>query len=66
MTGHIPDLPPHCGSWIIVRRGTLESVAEFFDRRPVERVNFDRYEALTAADYLGRKNAQIRSEERIL
>jgi intergrase/recombinase len=56
----IPDLPHGCGSWIIVRKGTLDSVAEFFDRATVERVNGERYDALTALDYLGRLNRQIR------
>jgi hypothetical protein len=56
---NVPDLPHGCGSWIIVRRGTLESVAEIFTRAIVERVNFNAYEALPASDYLARLNASL-------
>lgn len=57
---NIPDLPHNCNSWIIVRRGTLDSVAEVYERSTVARVNFAKYEALTALDYLQRRNRQIR------
>lgn len=62
MAQQIPDLEPHCGSWIIVSRDTGASVFETFNRSTAERVNQDRYEVLTAADYLGRFNARIRAE----
>lgn len=59
----IPELEHYCGSWVIVERGTLNSVCELFDRKNVERVNFAKYEALTTADYLGRLNRSLRSTD---
>ena len=55
----IPKLPAHCGSWIIVRKGTNEAVAEFFERSTVARINSEKYEALAASDYLARVNREI-------
>lgn len=52
----VPDLPRHCGSWIIVRRDTGGAVFETFRRSVAERVNPESYVVLTAADYLGRLN----------
>ena len=60
-TNPVPDLPHGCGSWIVVRKGTMDSVIELFDRRAAELVNADRYDVLTAADYLARFNASVRS-----
>lgn len=57
----VPDLPPHCGSWVIVRRDTGQGVLETFSRAVCERVNAASYEVLTAADYLGALNARIRA-----
>lgn len=58
---HVPDLEPHCGSWVIVRRDTGQGVFETFKRSVAEKVNGASYEVLTAADYLGRLNARIRA-----
>ena len=54
----IPALPHSCSSWVIVRIGTLDAVAELYSRATVERINFQAYEALTALDYLQRLNAR--------
>lgn len=56
----IPDLPHSCNSWVIVRRGTLDSVAEVYERSTVAKINFAKYEPLTALDYLQRRNRQIK------
>lgn len=60
----IPELEPYCGSWIIVSRATGKSVLETFNRSTAERVNQERYEVLTAAQYLGRFNRAVREEQR--
>lgn len=57
----VPELPHGCGSWIVVRKGTLESVLEIFDRNIARCVDGDRFEVLTAMDYLGKFNASVRS-----
>lgn len=53
---HVPALPRHCGSWVIVRRDTGAAVLETFRREVAERVNVASYQVLTAADYLARLN----------
>lgn len=60
---HVPDLPRHCGSWVIVRRDTGQGVLETFSRAVCERVNASSYEVLTTLDYLGRLNARIRAND---
>lgn len=59
---NIPELEYSCGSWVIVKKGTLEGVIEIFkqDRHIVEKINFDKYEALTALDYLSKLNQSIK------
>lgn len=52
----IPDLEPHCGSWVVVSRSNGKAVLETFDRSVVERVDQTAYEVLTAAQWLGRVN----------
>ena len=54
-----PALPHGCGSWIVVRKGTLEAVYETWSRSVAEKVNADRYTVLTALDYLQRFNASL-------
>ena len=54
-----PTLPPGCGSWIVVRKGTLEAVYETWSRSVAEKVNAERYTVLTALDYLQRFNASL-------
>lgn len=58
----IPNLEPGCGSWIIVSRATGQPVYETFHRRIAEAVNQDRFEVLTALQWLGRLNAARRKE----
>lgn len=48
----VPDLPHHCGSWIVVDRETHVAVLETFQRSVAESINQERYEVLTALDYL--------------
>ncbi len=48
-------------SWVIVRKGTLDSVLETWLSKVVAAINTDKYEALTAHDYLCKLNASIKS-----
>lgn len=59
----IPPLEPHCGSWIVVRRATGESVLEIFkaERATAARINPAAYVIFTAAQWLGAFNAAIRN-----
>jgi hypothetical protein len=54
-----PTLPPGCGSWIVVRKGTLEAVYETWSRSVAEKVDAERYTVLTALDYLQRFNSSL-------
>jgi hypothetical protein len=54
-----PNLAPHEGSWIVVRKGTLDAVCELWTRAVAEKVNRAAYDVLTAGDYLGRFNATV-------
>lgn len=58
--GESPALAPHEGSWVVVKKGTLEPVLETFDKKKADAVNRSKYDVLTAGDYLGRKNREIR------
>lgn len=60
---NIPELPHHCGSWVIVKKGTNEGICEFFksQRHIVEMINFEKFEALAADDYLARLNLDIKN-----
>ena len=53
----IPRLEHGCGSWVAVSRATGKAVMETFERRTAEAVNQDRYEVLTAGQWLRRVNA---------
>lgn len=57
----VPDLEPHCGSWLISERDSGTAVLELFERSTVERINQEKYRVETAAQYLGRVNAAIRA-----
>lgn len=59
----IPDLEPHCGSWIIVDRESGLPVLEVFTRAVAEAINQARYEVLTALEWLGRFNRNIKQED---
>lgn len=52
----VPELEHHCGSWIVVNRGTNDAVIEIFTRSIAEKVNTVKYEVLTALQYLARLN----------
>lgn len=56
---NVPTLPHGCGSWIVVRKGTLDAVYETWSQSVAEKVNADRYTVLTALDYLQRFNASL-------
>jgi hypothetical protein len=51
------------GSWVIVRKGTLESVTEIFNPTLVAKINTEKYEALPALEYLQAINRQIASTD---
>lgn len=55
----IPELEPHCGSWIVTARRDGKVVGEFYSRSLVERINTERYSVETAAQYLGRLNRSL-------
>ena len=57
----IPELEPHCGSWIVIRKSDGAAVCELFSRQLVERVNRDKFAILTTAQYLGAFNRSIRA-----
>jgi hypothetical protein len=52
----IPELERHCGSWIATLPNGV--VAEFFDRRNAEKADAAGWKVETAAQYLGRINAE--------
>lgn len=56
----IPELEPVCGSWIIVSRATGKPVLETFARAVAEAVNQDKYEVLTALQWLQRFNRSVK------
>ena len=56
----IPELEPHCGSWIAVDRRTGNPVLETFELRTAERINQERYEVVTTLQWLVRVNRKIR------
>lgn len=55
----VPQLERHCGSWVIVSRADGKAVFETFNRKTAERVDQERYEVLTAQQWLGRLNRPI-------
>ena len=59
----IPELEPHCGSWIITRKDDGEVIGEFYDRKNAEAL-FDTGKVVieTAAQYLGRINREIQKK----
>jgi hypothetical protein len=64
----IPELEPHCGSWI-VSAPNAGAVVELFERRNVERAAAAGWRIETAAQYLARiqreVSANVRAVERI-
>lgn len=59
----IPELEHHCGSWIIVRRATGLPVLETYSREVASAVNAERYEVLTALQWLARFNKSLARKE---
>ena len=57
----VPELEPHCGSWVIVDRSTGEAIHETFQRSVAEKVNEVRFEVLTAHQWLVRFNESLKN-----
>lgn len=60
----IPELEPHCGSWIVCWRDSGKVVGEFFHRPTVEKINQDLATVETALQYLVRINREIKNAQR--
>lgn len=54
----VPDLEPHCGSWIVVSKASGQPVLETFSRDVAECVNQGAYRVVTAMQWLGEFNAR--------
>ena len=50
----IPNLEPHRGSWVVVDRASGKAVMETFNRKMAEAINQERYEVMTALEYLSK------------
>ena len=57
-TAKVPDLPKHCGSWIVSCNATGTAVLETYDRRVAEAINTDKYTVHTAAAWLASLNSK--------
>lgn len=55
----IPALEHHCRTWVVVDRATGKPALETSNRKLVERVNQDRYDVLTAVQWLVRFNREV-------
>ncbi len=54
---NFPELPRHCGSWVIIERQTGALVCETFDRESaIFAALSDTYAVHTVVDYLGYYN----------
>lgn len=68
----IPDLPRHCGSWVIVQNG--KAIQETYHRRTAQRFADNGYEVLTTLQWLDRVNrtgetlshTQVKALERLV
>lgn len=58
--GTVPELEPYCGSWVVVARAAGLPVMETFSRRCAEAINQDKYEVLTAGQWLARLNRTVK------
>ena len=56
----VPKLAEHEGSWVVVRKGTLDAVLETYEESTVRRVNENAYDVLTIGNYLGSLNARLK------
>ena len=54
----IPELEPHCGSWIVTSRETGEVVLETFERKTAEAINQEKYMVQTALQHLASLNSK--------
>jgi hypothetical protein len=59
----IPNLEPFCGSWIVVSRETGNPVLETYSRDTAEKINQEKYEVLTAYQWLMRFNKEVKQEK---
>jgi len=59
MSSTLPELEPHCGSWIAT--ASRGRVIEVFDRAKAQRLLDLGWTVETAAQYLGRINAEIKA-----
>lgn len=50
------------GSWIVVCKATNVAVLETFNPRVASAINRDKYDVLTAYDYLTQLNARLKAE----
>lgn len=57
-----PDAPP--ASWVVRERATGRVVMETFDRRAVEALNTERYEAVPIGQHLAEVNRTVRAADR--
>lgn len=56
----VPDLPPRCNSWVIVRKATGTAVAEVFNHFNACGWPADRFEVVSALEWLQRVNREAR------
>lgn len=59
----VPDLEPHCGSWIIIDPDTGAAVCETFYRETARRADANGFTVITAAQHLASFNRNVTSEE---
>ena len=61
----VPDLEPHCGSWVIVCRESGSPVLETFNRATAAAINTVKYEVLTALQWLARLNRKAKESSNV-
>lgn len=59
----VPDLESFCGSWIVISRETGKPILEIYTRDIAERINQEKYEVLTAYQWLIRFNRAVKAGE---
>ena len=53
---NVPLLDHYSGSWVIVNKSTGAAVLETFNKSTAEKINFKKYQVLTAGQYLAGLN----------
>jgi len=53
--------PQKTSSWVIVEKGTTNSILEVFNENLLDRLNTEKYEAIPIRKYLGLINAKIKN-----